>query len=680
VIGIGLLAGAFQLAIVAHATIDTAAPVNFHAMVVPDTVFVGQQVTYQVGVFLDDELRLRLRRNPEFVPPEPREMLTYDLPGGVNTAAARRVGAHDYEVHVFERAMFPLASGHFTIPAAQLTYSLPLSLSFFSREESHTLAAESLSVTVLPPPAAGRPSDFSGAVGDFRVATRFDAQAVRAGDPVMLTVAVEGRGNVKLLPRPALTVPWGSAVAGEERVRIDTMAADVRGTKEFDWVVTPRDTGALVLPPVRYPYFNPYTERYEVALGDPRTLRVGQGSLAPVDSARADLPTPLAIRAVYHGELPAPPYTHPGFALVAAFAPLPALLLSARRLRRRRKPPPSAATMLRAVARRRGVCEAPAVRRAFVNAMAERFALSPAALAEPGGLARVLRREGVTEPTRRQADELLTRLDQAAYGHGDPVTPAMRARAYEIYRAVVGEARALMILLVFLVVGVGSTIMWAGTEAPAATEFHEGLVDYAARDYQGAAARFAAAARLAPRAADAWANAGTAAWALADSADAVVGWQRAARLQPFATDVRERLALIRAPQDGAIAAPPRVDAGLAAEIALACWLLACLLWAARAARRGQGFGRAVSFTVALTVACALAAAWLDEASAAKDLAVVNPGAALYATPALGAEHSVTLDAGDVARVQGRDGAWSRVRLDGDRDGWIESERLTSIAQ
>jgi hypothetical protein len=40
---LGLL---LQLAIVSRAPIDTAQPVNFHAMVTPDTVFVGQQLTY----------------------------------------------------------------------------------------------------------------------------------------------------------------------------------------------------------------------------------------------------------------------------------------------------------------------------------------------------------------------------------------------------------------------------------------------------------------------------------------------------------------------------------------------------------------------------------------------------------------------------------------------------------
>ena len=39
--------------VVARAKIDRARGVNFHALVTPETVYVGQQATYQLGVFID---------------------------------------------------------------------------------------------------------------------------------------------------------------------------------------------------------------------------------------------------------------------------------------------------------------------------------------------------------------------------------------------------------------------------------------------------------------------------------------------------------------------------------------------------------------------------------------------------------------------------------------------------
>ena len=66
--------------IVTRTRADCSRGVDFHALVTPETVFVGQQATYQLGVFIDQETRSRLRRNPEFLPPESRSMLSYDLP------------------------------------------------------------------------------------------------------------------------------------------------------------------------------------------------------------------------------------------------------------------------------------------------------------------------------------------------------------------------------------------------------------------------------------------------------------------------------------------------------------------------------------------------------------------------------------------------------------------------
>jgi hypothetical protein len=212
------------------------------------------------------------------------------------------------------------------------------------------------------------------------------------------------------------------------------------------------------------------------------------------------------------------------------------------------------------------------------------------------------------------------------------------------------------------------------TDTEASEQFRQGLTAYARHQYGPAAMRFAAAGHLAPRAADAWANAGTAAWVVGDTADAVVGWQRAARLEPFARDVHERLGLVRASQEGAIAAPPRFDAGTVASIALGCWIVLCLLVAFQP-------GRLELVTVLLgllAVAGAAGAVWLDELSSGAKLVVIASGSGLSSSPALGAERVAALDAGDVGRVEERSGAWVRVRLDGDRDGWVEIGRTTSI--
>jgi hypothetical protein len=56
--------------VVTRAQIDTSLDVNFRALALPETVYVGQQANYEVAVFLSETVRDRLRRNPTFFPPD----------------------------------------------------------------------------------------------------------------------------------------------------------------------------------------------------------------------------------------------------------------------------------------------------------------------------------------------------------------------------------------------------------------------------------------------------------------------------------------------------------------------------------------------------------------------------------------------------------------------------------
>ena len=237
-------------AVVSKSRLDPSTGVNFHALVTPDTVYVGEQATYQVGVFLNDDVRYRLRRNPEFIPPELRSMLAYDL-SAPRSFSKRVIDGRRYEVHVFQRALFPLTAGKYDIPPARLNYSLPLSASFFSREESHQLRSETIPLVVVEPPEAGRPADYNGAVGRLVLEAHVDSGAAKVGDPLVLTVRVMGDGNVSFFPRPAVRVPWGQLVPAEERVHLDSSATMIRGAKEFDWVITPARSGDVEVPPIR---------------------------------------------------------------------------------------------------------------------------------------------------------------------------------------------------------------------------------------------------------------------------------------------------------------------------------------------------------------------------------------------------------------------------------------------
>lgn len=338
------------LALLTVATADAQNPdgVGFRASVAPDTVYVGQQVTYTLSVRIPTAVRQRLRRNPEFVPPEPRAMLAYDLP-------LSRVGdaSEDVEVHTFRRALFVLTPGRYSLGSARLTYALPQSASFFSREDDRTLRADGVHFVAINPPSRGRPSDWLGAVGQWRAELRSDQLAPRVGDPFVLTLRLEGSGNATLLPRPPLSIPWADVVAQDERVRLDSTPALFGGAKEFSWLVTPREDGPQTVPAVTYPVFDPAQRRYVAVRTAPLAVSVRAGALVAVPpraAARGDTASPPIRPSLAGSRSPRLPFAV-FLTWLALLAPLPWLLWRVApqlipRRRARTEPPRTARAML----------------------------------------------------------------------------------------------------------------------------------------------------------------------------------------------------------------------------------------------------------------------------------------------------------------------------------------------
>jgi hypothetical protein len=641
---------------------------------VDDTLFVGQQVDYVVDVQLNEAARQRLRRNPTFFPPEMPAVLAYDLPA---PHSVERAGQQCFATLSYRRALFPLFPGATTIPPATLAYGLPVSTSFFSREERFEQRTDSVRFLAVEPPAAGRPDDYAGAVGAVRVSARLGSAGGRMGDPLLLTVRLEGRGNVKLLPRPALTLDWASIADGEERVEVDTTRARVQGAKEFDWLLTPRRAGTQEVPAIRYPYFDPERAAYDVSSTGPISLDIASASLAAADTLVAPR---LAIRTTLREERsPALP-SRPWFWLLLIAAPVPATLRRVVRRRRGRRAGIGPGRRLQQLATARTQLPARELRRLYLDTLRERIpALTLATSRSP--LGRQLRRAGVTEATAEVAEALLDRLDGAAFSASGRSDARLTIEAAAVTRAVDDEAvrpapgGGAALLLIALLLG-GSTLL--AIPESAARTFEEGVRAYGRNQPLAAERLFARTATRVPRAADAWANFGTAAWTANDSARAALGWQRALRLDPLDAESRERLLSVAPVAIDATGYVPPLPVDALAAGALALWALAWLALALPpthrpAALRGVGGGAVVVAIVAL-----LGALEVGQRLEPRGLAVLRGSLTLLEDPSPAGAPSGTAAIGEVGRVGAREGEWVRITLDGARAGWIPASSIIPL--
>ena len=640
-----------------------------------DSLFVGQQVDYVVDVQLNESARQRLRRNPTFFPPEMPGVLAYDL---ATPAAVTRVGRRCFETLSYRRALFPLFAGRTAIAPAALTYSLPLSTSFFSREESFELRTDSVRFVALDVPVAGRPADYAGAVGDVAATTRVSDTSARMGDPVVVTLHLEGQGNVKLWPRPPLKLGWASVANGEERVEVDTSRARVRGSKEFDWLITPRQPGRQEVPAMSYPFFDPDRVAYDSVRTQPIALNIATASLAEIDSTPT---TRLPIRRALRSETPVPAPSRPWYWVLLAIAPAPAAVRRVRKGTRRRTERRSAARRLRDAVSRQDALSPRELRRLYLEAIADRVPTTRGVV-QPSVLARALRLAGVTDSVSESASALAAQLDASAFSAEGTATKGALHEAIAIVRAIdvesirLSRVRGTRALLLVAAVVLSAGVVSAFPDGLTRT-FAEGVSAYDHAAFTTSQRLFARVAARAPRAADAWANLGAAAWSRGDSASAARAWQRAMRLEPLDDESRDRLEAFVPPILTANGYVPPVPVSAVAFAALVCWLAAWILLALPIQVRPFASRAIAGGALAVSVVLLLGALELNERLDPSSLGVLRTTRPLTEAPGSTAQLA-SGNIGETARLGAREGAWVWIAIDRGRAGWVPASSVLPL--
>lgn len=143
-----------------------------------------------------------------------------------------------------------------------------------------TVTSQPSELHVLALPTSGRPADFSGAVGAFKVSSDVSAVQMTAGDPVTLRMHVSGAGNFDRVDSPMLdridhwkTYPPKSSFTSTDPI-------GYKGEKTFEQPLIAAQTGEQTIPGLSFSYFDPETRRYQRAQTEPIKVTI--------DASRAD--------------------------------------------------------------------------------------------------------------------------------------------------------------------------------------------------------------------------------------------------------------------------------------------------------------------------------------------------------------------------------------------------------
>jgi hypothetical protein len=129
------------------------------------------------------------------------------------------------------------------------------------------------SIDIKPLPTADRPATFSGAVGDFTLATSAQPTKARTGDPISMKVEIKGLGNFDRIKQPALinTDGWRAYQPSEEIQPLDDLGLSAVKTFNFPLVAAKRLNS---LPTVEFSYFDPNAEKYVTLKSSPINIEI----------------------------------------------------------------------------------------------------------------------------------------------------------------------------------------------------------------------------------------------------------------------------------------------------------------------------------------------------------------------------------------------------------------------
>ena len=668
---------AISLSPLARALLETTpAPLSRRAdrvaltMLVPsDTVYAGQQVDLIAAAWIPRELRERMRRAPLLTLITPEGVWAYPPATSSGVALTRQVGGRWLDLFITHQVVFPLAAGRLIIPPASVEYALPVTFSFFSREERYALRSDSIAVTVLPlPQSADNPG--TSVVGQgLKLDVHLDPASTRSGEPVEAAVTVDGVGNVALWPEPKVRWPAGfRAYPAQTEVRIAPQGGRIAGNKIFRFLAVPDSAGNFTLPEVRYPYFDPATGRFEMARSTPQALAVAPGA----EPRAARLLPALMPR---HGELPADRLTREleweGWLAVLLLPPIVAGLA---RRRGRRTPAPSAEPPGAHELTHLGRLE-----REFVAVLASH--VSDPFARDGDGLAQALRAAGVDNAVADHVKRLRDRLRAARYGpRGLGDSAELSAEIEQVLRVLgadgpKGSRRPHAMLAALLVIGVGFAGAGRGAAFGGSDQSPSAEALYEAGALRAAADSFSARAAREPRDPAHWFNLGATLYRAGADGKATAAWTVAARLAPRDASIRRARALLP-PPDLMTEQLLRVGWATPGEwivVAAAAWVA---LWftVAVGSRRRIVLAALAAMTLTAISFGAIEQQRRDQPAAV----VVTESAPVRTAPYGGASAAATVQAGGAFLVTGSYGPWREVRRKDGIHGWVLNTEIAAL--
>jgi len=164
---------------------------------------------------------------------------------------------------------------------------------FIGRRNSRTIEmnGDAVEIKVIPLPNEGRPTDFSGAVGDFAFTVSADKDEINLDGVIKLDIKISGTGNFDMIKLPVMSNMPGIIV--DEPVIVREMKSVFA-----EQTVKIVSEGVEELPSLVFHFFSPSKKKYVSIINTPMPVKI----LPPVGKKGAIIVTPVLPELIKEGE------------------------------------------------------------------------------------------------------------------------------------------------------------------------------------------------------------------------------------------------------------------------------------------------------------------------------------------------------------------------------------------
>ena len=196
-------------------------------------------------------------------------------------------------------ALFPISGSEYTIKPLVIKIQTqkkrsrrnrdpffdPFFDSFFTETETKILRSpvRKLSIKNFPEP---RPGGFTGAVGLFNIATSIDRDSTNVNEAITFRVSVNGTGNLGLFTLPKFNFSDQlDQFPPKENFEKNVFRDALSGTMSWEYILVPRISGKISIPPISMTYFDPKIEKWKKISTAPTIIPVKKGKGRILDNS-----------------------------------------------------------------------------------------------------------------------------------------------------------------------------------------------------------------------------------------------------------------------------------------------------------------------------------------------------------------------------------------------------------